>query len=196
MPADPSTSEGVLAAMETRSTRRTVLATLSGGGAAALLAADGGRALSTRGQDGGRAGTPSTGTGQEGTPMGHRTTEQLKDLWTHWSDLWNGDLAIADEIITPGFVAHFAPAGTSPSEVRGPEGLKAWIGGSSAAFTDYSVTTTVGPLAEGDMLAGRWVIRGIYQGGIPGSAPDAVGRQIEFEGMDLLRAEGGQPVEY
>lgn len=46
------------------------------------------------------------------------------------------------------------------------------------------------------MLAGRWVIRGVYQGGIPGSSPDAVGKQIAYEGMDLLRIEGGQLVEY
>lgn len=45
------------------------------------------------------------------------------------------------------------------------------------------------------MLAGRWVIRGTYRGGIPGSAPEAVGRDVAFEGMDLLRVEGDRIVE-
>ena len=184
--------------MATRSTRRTVVGTLTTGGAAALLGASGSRASSASAQDGGQA-TPAAGTPTAPpvvTPMAGGSTDELKALWERWSALWNGDLAVADEIIAPEFVAHFVPAGDSPGEVRGPDGLKTWIGGSSETYTDYSVTTIVGPLVEGDMMAGRWVIRGTYQGGIPGSAPDAVGRQISFEGTDLLRAKGGQLVEY
>ncbi len=45
-----------------------------------------------------------------------------KELWNAWLTLWNGNLSIADEIIAPTFVAHFAPATTSPAEVRGPLG--------------------------------------------------------------------------
>ena len=51
------------------------------------------------------------------------TTEDNKALWLRWQALWNGDLGLAYEIITPDFLAHFAPAGSSPGEVRGPEGL-------------------------------------------------------------------------
>ena len=119
-----------------------------------------------------------------------------KELWKPWLDVWNGNLSIADAIIAPNFVAHFAPAGTSPAEVRGPDGLKQWIGGSAAAFSDYSFTTTVGPLAEEDLVAGRWVFRGTYQGGIPGASPAAVGKQVEYAGMDLFRVEAGKLVEY
>ena len=80
--------------------------------------------------------------------------------------------------------------------MRGPNGLKQWIGGSAAAFTDYSFTTTVGPLADEDKVAGRWVFRGTYQGGIPGASPAAVGKRVEYAGMDLLRVEDGKIVEY
>ncbi len=119
-----------------------------------------------------------------------------KALWEPWLELWNGNLAVADEIIAPGFVAHFAPAGNSPGEVRGPEGLKQWIGGTLQSFADYSFTTTVGPLADEDKVAGRWVFRAVYQGGIPGSSPDAIGNRIEYAGMDIIRVESGKIAEY
>lgn len=124
------------------------------------------------------------------------TASANKALWTPWVELWNGNLAIADEIIAPNFVAHFSPAGNSPAEIRGPEGLKAWIGGAVAAFPDHSFTTTVGPLAEGDLVAGRWVFRATYAGGIPGASPDAVGQPVEYEGADLFRVADGRIAEY
>lgn len=145
-------------------------------------------------QDG--AATPGSKATPEEASVDAPTIDDLKDLWGRWGDLWNGDLAVASEIIAPEFVTHFAPAANSPSEVRGPDGLAAWIDQIMSVYTGYSVETTVGPIAEGTMLAGRWVIRGTYQGGIPGSAPEAVGRDVAFEGMDLLRVEGDRIVEY
>ena len=124
------------------------------------------------------------------------SSQTAKDLWKPWNELWNGNLSLADAIIAPTFIAHFAPAGASPAEVRGPEGLKQWIGGNMAAFTNYSFTTTVGPLAEDDKVAGRWVFRATYEGGIPGASPTAVGKRVEYAGMDLFRVEGGKIVEY
>ncbi len=119
-----------------------------------------------------------------------------RELWQSWSKLWNGNLAIADEIIAPNFVAHFAPMGSSPSELRSPEGLKQWIGGSMAAFADYSFTTEVGPIVDEDKVAGRWIFRATYQGGMPGASPAAVGKQVEYAGMDLFRVEAGKIIEY
>ena len=119
-----------------------------------------------------------------------------KDLWKSWNELWNGNLSIVDEIIAPNFVAHFAPAGNSPAEVRGPEELKQWISGAFAVFTDASFTTTVGPLVDEDLVAGRWVFRATYQGGMPGASPTAVGKQVEYAGMDLFHVEAGKIVEY
>ena len=119
-----------------------------------------------------------------------------KELWQPWFEIWNGNLSVADEVISPDFVAHFTPAGNSPAEVRGPAGLKQWIAGSLSIFSDYSFATSVGPLADGDMVAGRWIFHGTYQGGIPGSPPAAVGKQVEYAGMDFFRVEGGKIVEY
>ena len=124
------------------------------------------------------------------------TMQTNKELWGRWLALWNGDLSVADELIAPEFVAHFAPVGASPTEVRGPEGLKAWIGGVLAAFTDHRFATTVGPLADGDLLAGRWLFRATYQGGIPGAAPDAAGTQVEYAGIDIVRVDARRIAEY
>jgi predicted ester cyclase len=46
------------------------------------------------------------------------------------------------------------------------------------------------------LVAGRWVFRGTYQGGIPGASPDAVGKRVEYAGIDLFRVEAGKLVEY
>ncbi|GAC1682861.1 MAG: hypothetical protein PVS3B1_23580 [Ktedonobacteraceae bacterium] len=119
-----------------------------------------------------------------------------KALWKPWAELWNGNLSLADEIIAPNFVAHFAAVGTSPAEVRGPAGLKQWIGGAMGAFSDYSFTTSVGPLADEDKVAGRWIFRATYRGGMPGASPDAVGKHVEYAGMDMFRVEAGKIVEY
>ena len=124
------------------------------------------------------------------------SSQTSKDLWKPWNELWNGNLSLADEIIAPSFVAHFAPAGSSPAKVHGPDGLKQWIGGNMGAFTNYSFTTTVGPLADDDKVAGRWGFRATYQGGIPGASSTAVGKQVEYAGMDLFRVENEKIVEY
>ena len=188
--------------MKTQATRRTVLGRMTAGGVAVLLGADGGRTMATTSDSsryGGVQGTPASpvaGEGQEDEPMSSSASEQTKAIWQSWLELWNGDLAIADEIVAPDFVAHFAPVGNSPDEVRGPEGLKGWIGGSLAAFTDYRFATTVGPLSDGDMVAGRWAFRGTYGGGIPGSSPAAVGQPVSYEGADFLRIENGKISEY
>lgn len=188
--------------MERQATRRRAFGTVTAGAVAVFLGAHGGRsfaAASDNNRYGGIEGTPASpvsGEGEKDGVMSSQADEPLKALWQPWLELWNGDLAIADEIVASDFVAHFAAAGNSPDEVRGPEGLKGWIGGSLAAFTDYSFATTVGPLADDDMVAGRWVFRGTYQGGIPGSSPDAVGKPVEYEGADIFRVEDGKIVEY
>ena len=124
------------------------------------------------------------------------SSQTNKELWQRWSALWNGNLALADEIIAPNFVAHFAAAGPSPSEVQGSEGLKQWIGGTLAAFTNASFTTSVGPLADEDLVAGRWIFRATYQGGMPGASPAAVGKGVEYAGMDIFRVKDGKIIEY
>jgi predicted ester cyclase len=123
-------------------------------------------------------------------------TQMGEDVWTRWLSLWNGDLAVADTLIAPQFVAHFAAAGASPQAINGPDAMKQWIGGSLAAFTNPRFVTEVGPLIDGDLIAGRWMFRGTYAGGIPGASSAAIGTEVVYAGMDMLRIKEGQIVEY
>ena len=119
-----------------------------------------------------------------------------KALFQSWMAMWNGNLALADTIIAPNFVAHFVPMPGSPGEVRGPEALKQWIGPIFMAFSNVSFTTDIGPLADDDKVVGRWIFRATYNGVMPGVPAESVGKSVEYAGVDILRIENGKIVEY
>jgi SnoaL-like polyketide cyclase len=94
-------------------------------------------------------------------------------------------------------VAHAAPlTGTGPDQIRGREGLNGWISGIHAILPDLALVIEVGPITDEEHMAVRWKARGTYRGGFPGSAPEAVGREVIFTGTDTLRIAGGQFAEY
>jgi predicted ester cyclase len=53
----------------------------------------------------------------------------------------------------------------------------------------------VGPVAEGDLVAARWIGHGSYKGGMRGATAPA-GTRVSFSGHDLLRVEDGRFAEY
>ena len=55
------------------------------------------------------------------------TSHDSRSLWDRWIDLWNGDLASAEEIIHPQFAIHRIPPPTISDQLGGREGLLAWI---------------------------------------------------------------------
>ncbi len=120
-----------------------------------------------------------------------------KQLYSQWLEVWNGNLALAQEIIAPGFVIHQVGAAgpLDPAEFRGPTGLAKLVGMGRGPFADLRFTVEVGPIVDGAMMAARWTGRGTYRGGIPGATAPA-GTPISFGGNDLLRVEAGKLVEY
>jgi hypothetical protein len=125
------------------------------------------------------------------------TAQELKALYRRWLlELWHGDLAVAREIVAPTFVVHQARADAAPSEgVTGPDGLGELVRQGRAPFSALTFAIEVGPLVDGDLVAARWLGRGIYAGGVPGArAPPAT--PVAFAGIDILRAEGGRFAEY
>jgi SnoaL-like polyketide cyclase len=82
----------------------------------------------------------------------------------------------------PEFEIHRIPPPRVDGELGGRETLLAWIG-------------QVGPIVDGDTVAGRWFAEGNYQGGIPGSTAP-VGTHVGVHGNDIWRAEDGLIREY
>lgn len=118
------------------------------------------------------------------------------NLINDWLQLWNGDLDRAAEIVTPAFRVHAAMLdGGSDAGVSGPDGLAAWIGQTRAAFSTLTFTIEVGPIAQDDLIALRWLAKGSYGGGFPGAAA-AIGTPVEFTGVDFLRLVDGTIDEY
>src|SRR5260370_42493675 len=102
------------------------------------------------------------------------SSQTNKDLWKRWMEVWNGNLSIADEIIAPNFVAHLAPASTSPAEVRGPDGLKQWIGGGGAPLALHQLSPpAVSSFSCGNGSGSRSFSRPT-PGGLPPRAATAV----------------------
>jgi hypothetical protein len=112
-----------------------------------------------------------------------------------WLNLWNGDLAVAAELVTPDFRVHAANAdGGDLSALRGPEGLTGWIGQIRAGF-DVTYAVEVGPISQDDLIAVRWMCTGAYLGGFPGATAEP-GSPIAFAGTDILRLDGDRIAEY
>ena len=122
-------------------------------------------------------------------------TDDMRELWDRWIELWNGDLALAETIVHPEFALHRIPPPRIPDQLGGREGLVAWIEQTRSLFPDLRFTVEVGPIVDGRMVAGRWIAEGSYQGGIPGSTAPP-GTRVGFHGNDIWRAEDGMIREY
>jgi steroid delta-isomerase-like uncharacterized protein len=107
-------------------------------------------------------------------------------------DLWNtGDLAIADEIISPDCLVH-ARVPLTTDFVRGPDALRQLVLFYHLAFSDIRMTVDQ-VIAEGDTVAARWTGRGRHSGELLG-LPAARGETVTT-GIDFLRFDHGQIVE-
>jgi predicted ester cyclase len=114
-------------------------------------------------------------------------------LYRRWLlELWNGDLAVAGQVVTPDFVGSWPGR---PGLVHGPGELVETIRMSRELFLDLTFAVEVGPVADGELVAARWIGRGRYKGGMPGATAPS-GTPVTFSGHDLLRVEEGRFAEY
>jgi hypothetical protein len=115
----------------------------------------------------------------------------LDALYRRWLfEVWGGDLAVAAEILTPGFTGHWPNL-----EVRGPAAAAEQVRRSHALFTGVRTTLDVGPVVGDGMVAAGWSFHGSYRGGVPGATAEP-GTPVSFSGQDIFRAEGGRFAEY
>jgi steroid delta-isomerase-like uncharacterized protein len=101
-------------------------------------------------------------------------------------ELFNeGDLAVADEIVSADYVNHDA----MPGEAPGREGLKQYVQYVRSAFPDGHFTID-DQIAENDKVVTRFTTTGTHQGefmGIP-----ATGRSVEITAINIHRIVDGQ----
>ncbi|WP_020669186.1 ester cyclase [Amycolatopsis nigrescens] len=109
-------------------------------------------------------------------------SEVARELYRRWLDeLWNGSPDAAEQLVSADFAGHWPDR-----EVTGPAELAALIAETQGMFTDLEFELTVGPMADGDLVAGRWIGTG--------TTPD--GERARFLGNDILRVRDGRFTEY
>jgi steroid delta-isomerase-like uncharacterized protein len=99
-----------------------------------------------------------------------------------------GDVSAVDEVIATDYVY------SSPGmpDVRGPEGMKEFVGMYRAAFPDVRLTVDQ-QIAEGDSVLTRWTATGTHLGEFMGMAP--TGKQVTVNGMILSRFADGKLID-
>ena len=101
-------------------------------------------------------------------------------------ELWEGNLAILDELTAPGFYDRIAGA---PS---GIEQTKRDVAAVLAAFPDLQLANQ-DLIAEGDKVAAHYVLKGTHQNQLFGIPPS--GRQVTFNTVIIFRMSGGKIIE-
>ncbi len=105
-----------------------------------------------------------------------------------FEEVWNGDLAVADEIFSTDFAFHSVTTGDDLSI----ESIKRRVTAYRTGFPDLRITVE-DQLAEGDKVAARVVWRGTHQGEYRDIA--ATGKKVEWTGTVVFRISGGKIVE-
>lgn len=107
-----------------------------------------------------------------------------------FEEIWNqGNFDELDELVSPDLVSH---TNASPEPIRGPEGIKAFIGGFRAAFPDIRMTVE-DQVAEGDTVVNRWTATGTHRGELMGISH--TGKQVTVSGITIARYAGGRAVQ-
>lgn len=118
------------------------------------------------------------------------------ELVRKWVEMWNGDLSLAEHIISPNNRVHAAMFdGGDGSAAGGVSGMVNLVSQMRSLMSDLVFAPEVGPLVDGDHVVVRWVADGHYGGGIPGAGAP-VGKAVVFHGTDILRIAEDLVVEY
>jgi steroid delta-isomerase-like uncharacterized protein len=118
-------------------------------------------------------------------------SERNKATVRRWSEeLWSrGDLAVADEIISPDYVRH-DPG--DPFPARGPEDVRRIVTMLRSMLPDLTIEVNE-IVAEGDMVASRYTATATDTRGYMGRPP--TGKRIRTSAMQMFRLADGKIVE-
>jgi predicted ester cyclase len=101
----------------------------------------------------------------------------------------SGKFDEADEIIAVDMVDHDPVPGAS----QGLAGFKETARILHSAFPDMQITIDQ-LIAEDDVVAARFTMRGVHRGELMGMAP--TGKEVTVTGMDIIRFKDGKGVEH
>jgi hypothetical protein len=110
------------------------------------------------------------------------------DLWTRWTEMWNGRPELALELVAPGFVLHLTLPETTPQhEVDSPAAVAAWVAKHRAKYERLVFHFDCGPFVDtvAGIVAGPWTADTIVNG---------VARPVC--GMDTIAFRDGKIAEY
>ena len=116
-------------------------------------------------------------------------SEENKELARNWNKIFEGDFAIAEDVVAEDCVYHNGP----PDILPGPDGVKEWAIMIRNGFPDLHFTDE-DYVAEGDKVAGRFEATGTHNGEFAGVP--ATGKPITFSGINIMRIAGGKIVEH
>lgn len=101
--------------------------------------------------------TTTTTTTTDSAPL---TREAGTRLVEGWAALWNGDVALAEQILAPGFRLYFADdfGGSGSAATFGPDELVAFVSVNSKALTGLTFSADAPPLVDSERgeIACRW----------------------------------------
>lgn len=119
------------------------------------------------------------------------TTERNKELVLAMNrQVWNeGNLAVIDEMFSPGFVQHFLPGG---SDFKGIDALRKQVKAHRVAFPDWKEHINH-IVAEDNLVAIQFESTGTNRGSWAGFPP--TGRKIRINEFCILRIENGKITE-
>ena len=119
---------------------------------------------------------------------------QASELYDKWMRAWNGETELIDEIISTDFKFH-PTNDESDEDYSGRDGVRKMIEASRTPFDPIEFTVEILPIAQGDLVAARWIGEGNYIGGLPGATAES-GTKVRFSAIDILRIKDGKFVEY
>ena len=118
------------------------------------------------------------------------STENNKHLMNRFVEFINtASEQLGGELISPDAI-FYVPG--QPEPMRGTAGYLAIIGMMRSGFPDIQWTLE-DSVAEGDKVAGRFIMRGTHQGAFFGVPP--TGKLIKVQAMNFYRFSNGQIVE-
>jgi steroid delta-isomerase-like uncharacterized protein len=106
-----------------------------------------------------------------------------------FDEIWSqGRLDLVDGLVAPDYIGH--PSGPEQT-VRGPEGVKEYIGRLRQGVPDLTMTVE-DQLIDGDKVTTRWTARGTHDGELMGLDP--TGRTATVTGITIQRIKDGRQI--